>query len=237
MLAYRHLRNLHLATRNREYWKLRQARKRVYGQYLGRNQLAFDIGACHGEITEVFASLGCRVVAVEPTPGQAALVQKRYGNSRVRVETVAVGDTPGDATFTIGQDPGHSTLNTEWVNTAGDRWAGQITVPVVTLADLEARYGHPAFIKIDVEGYEPNVLRGADRLPPALCFEFQNAAPDIAEEAIGLLDGYQFTHTLGESPYPATGWTSSTGILQALRVLAHVDPTGYGDVFATTQPR
>ena len=62
---------------NRDGWALRQQRRKAFSPFVQRGSLVFDIGACHGELTDVFASLGCRVVSVEPNPAQAALIQKR----------------------------------------------------------------------------------------------------------------------------------------------------------------
>jgi hypothetical protein len=41
-------------------------RARVYMHFLRPGELAFDIGANCGEVTEVMLALGCRVVSVEP---------------------------------------------------------------------------------------------------------------------------------------------------------------------------
>ena len=69
-------------------------------------------------------------------------------------------------------------------------------------------------------------------MPPALCSEFQNATLDITEDAIGVLGGYRFMHTLGESPLPVVDWLEGTEIISVLRELAALEPAGYGDVFA-----
>ena len=234
MIGYRYARAAYLRTANREQWHLRESRRRAFSEFVRRGNLIFDIGACHGELTDVFASLHCRVVAVEPNPTQAEAIRKRYGGRRVVVEQAAVGEHPGQAELVVGSDPAHSTLSTDWVEHAPtpERWTGTVTVPVVTLEQLAMKYGPPAFVKIDVETYESHVLRGARELPPALCFEFQNATPDLTEEALSLLEGYLFTHTHGESPVRAVDWRDAAELMTNLRTFASREPTGYGDIFA-----
>jgi hypothetical protein len=73
---------------------------------------------------------------------------------------------------------------------------------VTTLDALIAAHGMPAFIKLDIEGFEAEALRGLSRPPRALSFEFTTIQRDVAGECLGLLAalGYQhFQASLGES--------------------------------------
>jgi hypothetical protein len=60
---------------------------------------------------------------------------------------------------------------------------------VTTLDALVAEHGEPAFCKIDVEGFELDVLRGLSRPVRALSFEYLPPAHDAALAALDLVDG------------------------------------------------
>ena len=81
------------------------------------------------------------------------------------------------------------------------RWGGGVRVPATTLDALIARHGLPRFCKIDVKGYEAEVLRGLSQPIPALSFEYVPAASDVARRAASWVAGlgpYRFNATVGE---------------------------------------
>jgi len=162
---------------------------RLYGGFVRRGELVFDIGAHVGDRVASFRRLGARVVAVEPQPALAKVLKLFYGRSaEVSIETEAVGRSAGTISMMINIDnPTVSSASPAFVAAAceapgweGQRWIKSVTVPVTTLDALIDKYGTPAFIKIDVEGLEEEALAGLTRAVAALSFEFTTIQRDIA---------------------------------------------------------
>jgi FkbM family methyltransferase len=121
---------------------------------LSRGSLCLDVGAHIGltAITVAVLRPDCRVVAFEPQPmAQECLRQNLAANAITNVEVIdaAVADFSGPLSFSD---------NGPW--SVANR--GTVACKAVRLDDLGL--GAPNFIKIDVEGFEPNVLAGARRL-------------------------------------------------------------------------
>jgi FkbM family methyltransferase len=115
-------------------------------------------------VTRAFYDRGWRGINVEPNPVYAEKLRKERPRD-VTLE-VALGHSPGMATFYEFGDTGLSTMVKEIADEhlTGGFKATELRVPVMTLAavtdDLDDQQVH--FLKIDVEGYERQVLRGAN---------------------------------------------------------------------------
>jgi FkbM family methyltransferase len=189
----------------------RAAMDRLYGRFIARGDLVFDVGAHVGDRIAAFRRLGARVVAVEPQPALVKTLKLLYGRDRaVAIEPVAVGRCEGTIELKLNIDnPTVSTASEAFVRAAGGApgWEGQawtrtITVPVTTLDALIARHGMPTFIKIDVEGFEAEALAGLTRPPRALSFEFTTIQREVAAACIArcVALGYaRYNAMLGES--------------------------------------
>jgi hypothetical protein len=99
---------------------------------------------------------------------------------------------------------------------------------------LIARWGAPAFVKIDVEGAEPAVLAGLTRTVPALSFEYVPSARGEVRacvERLSALGSYLFNWSAGESfKLESETWLSGDELMAALET-----PRGRqrsGDVYA-----
>jgi FkbM family methyltransferase len=135
-------------------------------------RVSVDIGANLGGYTRLLRKLSAQVIAYEPNPELAARLDRVFRFSRsVKVRRCALSDTSGVATMRIPSDHGRSTI--EAGNDIGGREASPVDVETRRLD--EEPLGDVAFIKIDVEGHELAVLRGAEgllrRSRPALLIE------------------------------------------------------------------
>jgi len=222
--------------------KLRRARA-FFRSFIAPGDLCFDIGAHLGDRTMHFLKLGARVVAVEPQPLMMAALKRRFGrNSRVTLVAAALGAAKGRAELAIDpMNPTVATLSPDFVALAGrsrgfrgTRWRERVTVEVTTLDALIAAYGVPAFCKIDVEGYEHEVLEGLTRALPRLSLEYLPAALDPALIAIARLHrlgSYRFNRSTGESMrFVSSHWL---GLAEIAADLKRLPPeAGAGDVYA-----
>jgi len=149
-----------------------------YRQLIGPGTLCFDVGANVGTKTEVFLHLGARVVAFEPQMDCLNELQARLGRNRslVKLQT-ALGRSCGSARLYVHAHPTSSSLLPDWE----DRPVDTVTVPLTTLDEAVAQYGVPDYCKIDVEGYELEVLRGLNQPLPLISFEFHRRANGITE--------------------------------------------------------
>ena len=215
---------------------------RFYAQFLHSGDLGFDIGAHVGNHTRALRSLNVKVIAVEPQPPFTCLLKRWYGSDPgVILIDQALGATQGEASLFISyRTPTVSTLSSSWTDLAyqvpsftGVRWDTQITVPVTTLDNLIADYGFPAFCKIDVEGYEPEVLRGLTHPLPFLAFEYFPAAREIALaclDRLAELGNYEFNWSVGEKMKLNQAWVSSTQAAIYLKTLP--DNSREGNLYA-----
>ncbi len=140
-----------------------------------------DIGANQGLLTASIArQLGPSrsLVAFEPVPetaNRAAATFALNGLSNATVLAIGVGDTDEDLQFNIIE--GNSDLATTRA-VVGTSKATALTVPCRRLDSLldNALREPVGLMKIDVEGFEPNVVRGAQSLiardRPAIVFEY-----------------------------------------------------------------
>lgn len=156
----------------------REAMKAFYGRFVKAGDLCFDVGANLGNRTEILLALGARIVCIEPQPACIKKLWKLFGkNANVVIVGAAVGEKEGRGGLAIcEEEPTISTMSEKWKSEgrfAGkNQWTKTVPVEVTTLDCLIARYGTPAFCKIDVEGFEVPVLRGLSRLIPLISFEF-----------------------------------------------------------------
>ncbi|MFP4330777.1 MAG: FkbM family methyltransferase [Spirochaetaceae bacterium] len=187
-------------------WRLR----RFYRAFVAPGSLVFDVGAHVGNRVRAFRSLDARVVAFEPQRSCLLTLHRLYGSdSAVFLTPVALGAEEGEAElFVAPKTPTMSTLSTDWIEQIhehypeqGIAWERRERVTVATMDQMIARYGSPEFVKIDVEGFEAEVLAGLSTPVRALSFEFLPAAKEGALACLTHLErlgAYQCNYSLGE---------------------------------------
>lgn len=171
----------------------RPKRAALFSQFVQEGDLVFDIGANIGRMTRVFLGLGARVIAVDPQPYCLSMLERKFsGTDRVVIVPKGVGSASGSKTFHVStRNHPTSTFSAEFIRQSRyshRKWDNEISVDIVTLETLIRDFGRPAFIKIDTEGYEPQVIKGLRSKVPFLSFEFSGEFLDDAHQCIKHLD-------------------------------------------------
>ncbi len=161
-----------------------------YRELLNDSCLCFDIGANLGQKSEVFLACGARVVVVEPNALCQPTLRYLFGrNPQAEIVETAVGNASGFIDLHVHGTEATASVRPEWDQKVFGilRPGSSMQVPISTLDTLIARFGRPDFIKIDVEGYELDVLRGLSSRVPLLSFEFHGSEIQRLSECLDVL--------------------------------------------------
>lgn len=178
-------------------------------KYVTPDKCAVDIGAHIGLYTVPYARKAKHVHAFECSPKSfnylctnIALNNLHY---KVSKHNLALGDNTGTGTYYI-QDPGDGGGNGLYVE--GETNVATLQVPVRTLDSFEL--DNIGIIKIDVEGYELQVIQGAvktlvrNNFPPIL---FESWRPETPAKEQLRRELFAFISSLGYTIRPVPGWT------------------------------
>lgn len=121
--------------------------------------LFVDIGANIGSYTVLASKArGARTISVEPDPDTARALRRNIEvneiGGRVRVVEAALGAKEGTVAFTVGKDT---------VNRVAQETDAKIQTVALKTLDNVLDGEVPTIIKIDVEGFEVEVFKGAKR--------------------------------------------------------------------------
>lgn len=215
---------------------------KFYSQFINKNDLCFDIGANMGNRIQIFLKLGAIVIAVEPQPIlQEKLLKKYRRNIRVVLIKKGVGEKEGEGELMICNAHTLSSMSKEWiksVNVSGRfntfKWERIQKIRLTTLDKMIEEYGLPTFCKIDVEGFELQVLKGLSKPIRTVSFEF---TPEFITSTIKAIEhlsriGFtEFNYSIGESmKLDMPKWVSNKEICVTLNNLT--DKRIFGDVYA-----
>lgn len=174
--------------------------------------VCYDIGGYRGFMSGVFARAGARLVVVfEPFPSNCAQIQHLADLNPVppiRLAPMAVGDRDGEVEFRVMPEESMGKLAESRFQPSAAATAS-IMVPIRRLDGLiaEGVFPPPNVIKIDVEGAEAQVLRGAADIlghyRPTVLLEVHSAELEV--ECCGLLRDAAYEVSWLSSPSAASG--------------------------------
>ena len=187
-------------------------------------RLLFDIGANRGLYADANIAEYDDCVLVEANPELCSFLQEKYRmNPKMQIENCIVSNKPSE-TFYISNADTISTVDKEWIENSrfskNYQWHPIQGLPTRSIDALVEQYGTPSFMKIDVEGYEYNVICSMTKKYCPLSFEW-------AEEKKGeILLTLEYLQKLGYSRFSVQmedsytykvsqeNWTDYTSIYQ-----------------------
>lgn len=181
----------------------------ILKKIIRKGDICFDIGSNLGNKTQQMLDLGAKVISVDPQKECFRLLTERFGgNNNVILVNSGCGPFKGEGKIKISSHHTLSSMSEEFmVETSKERfvgvkWEKEEIIEILTLDNLIDLHGVPRFCKIDVEGYESEVLKGLSKQIDYLSLEF---VPELkhkcfhAMEILLNLGKYSFNYSEGES--------------------------------------
>lgn len=218
-----------------------RAWRRFYRDLLEPQALVFDVGAHVGTRARAMRAAGARVVALEPQQPFAGFLRRTLPRDITLIEAAA-GRTETEADMAVSsRHPTVSSLRPDFVQGAASapgfdhvKWDRTQRVRMVTLDGLIARFGAPDYIKIDVEGFEIDVLAGLSQPVAMLSVEFLPGFKHLTHAVIDRLadlGDYRFNPVQGETGgFVWPDWRDAAMTRAWLDTLP--SDAGSGDLFA-----
>lgn len=219
--------------------------RRFYRDLLRQGDLAFDVGAHVGTRARAMRAAGARVVALEPQEPFSTFLRRTLPRD-IRLIEAAAGGAETMAEMAVSSlHPTVSSLKNGFAETAGAapgfdhvRWDSVQRVKVTTLDKLISEEGLPRYIKIDVEGFELEVLSGLSQPVEMVSVEYLPGLPDLTLSVITRLmelGDYRFNPVSGESGrFLWEDWRDAASTRSWLKSLPADDLSG--DLYARLEP-
>jgi len=214
--------------------------KVFFAEFVRPGDLVFDVGANLGFRSKIFLAMEAKVVAMEPQESCVNFLRATLGSRNdFHLIAKAAGPAAGRTTMRVSGSHPISSLSPEWLEAVKKsgrfqqaEWDREQEVEITTLQDVMAEFGTPAFVKIDVEGFEAEVLAGLSAPIPALSVEFTPEHPATVEKCARLLaklGDYECRPCFGDRPvWRAERWMSFEELAPQLAAMSGID---YADIY------
>jgi FkbM family methyltransferase len=167
----------------------------IYEQIINEGDLIFDVGLNVGDKSEIFLSLGAKVVGFEPQIECFYFATNKIGNNpNFKAENIALDKKKGSEKIYIASYHTISSMSEKFIIESKKerfpeyQWSNERLVQVDTLDNMIEKYGKPEYIKIDVEGYEFNVISGLSTPINLISIEFNAELCDETVKCIEYID-------------------------------------------------
>lgn len=224
--------------------KLIENRRQFYSQFLKPNSVFFDIGANYGNRIEPLINEEVKIIAIEPQVECVRFLKAKYGK-RITILQNGVGRKMETNLMYISTNANIlSSFSKEWIDSTQKSgrfskvsWDKTRKIEMITLDFLIATYGIPDFIKIDVEGFELEVLKGLTQKVKVLSIEY--TVPERKEELIDCLiylnnlsnSNSVFNYCITENTtFSLTQWVNFDQIINVINTNEFLS-TQFGDIY------
>lgn len=213
--------------------------KELYSQFVKPKGLCFDVGANVGNRTALFLELGAHVVMVEPQKECYEALEKRFPD--LPLVKKGLGEKESTEKLYVSDVSLISSFSKSHVDQMqedrfkGANWDKTVDIEMTTLDQLIKKYGVPDFCKIDVEGYEYDVLKGLSQPLKALSIEY--IVPENKEvvlsciQHLSQLGNIECNLSHGESmKFHLPQWKNGPDMIDYVQSQDFID-TSYGDIY------
>ena len=213
--------------------------KELYSQFVKEGSLCFDVGANVGNRTAIFLELGAKVVMVEPQKECYTALEKRFPN--LPLIKKGLGEKESTEKLYVSGVSLISSFSKSHVDQMqedrfkGANWDKTIDIEMTTLDNLIAAHGVPDFCKIDVEGYEYDVLKGLSQPLKSLSIEY--IVPENKEvvlnciQHLSSLGNIECNLSTGETmDFHLEKWKNGQEMIDYVKSQSFID-TSWGDIY------
>lgn len=215
--------------------------KLFYGSFIKAGDICFDVGANVGNRVKPLLELKAEVVAIEPQKKCYDVLEKKYG-SKIEIIKKGIGAKEEEKEFFLSSTSTISSFSKEWIDSVKNgrfkdqKWNKKEIVSIITLNKVIEKFGMPTFIKIDVEGFETEVIKGLSKSIPIVSYEY--TVPEQIENAVKCLKLLQeidknvnCNYSIGESmSFVLKHWLSVEDMISHINKKEFIN-TGFGDIY------